>query len=328
MKLGICAALVVAMLILFPGTGFPDTVIMSNGDQLTGEVVTMAEGRLALDTEYAGVVHIDWGRAARLWLDEPLPAVLADGRGEWVDALPTPEIALADVVALAPAPPPAPAGVRWKGRVDFGWARTEGNRNTDLGTLTAFAERERPERYRLSLLLDAARGSSEGEETANRARAEGKFDRRTGERAYRYLLAGAGYDRVRDIELRVEVGAGVGRTLVEKPGHLLSAEIGASFVRDAFESGESESDLKLRLGETWQRKVWTGTELRQTLSLLSAADELGDYTAEFVLALSHRLTDRVSLVSKLVNSYDSRPAPGTKRNDFTVATQLGVAFGD
>jgi hypothetical protein len=57
-------------------------------------------------------------------------------------------------------------------------------------------------------------------------------------------------------------------------------------------------------------------------------DEPEDLTAELVLALAYRLTDRLSLVSKVVDTYDSRPAAGTKRNDLTFSTQLGFNFGE
>jgi putative salt-induced outer membrane protein YdiY len=254
-----------------------------------------------------------------------MPAVLADESVVDVEELPTEQIGLSDVVALAPPAPPPP---RWKGRVDFGWALAEGNRSTELGTLTALAERERGDRSRLLLLVDAAQGSSEGEETANRARLEGKLDTDVGDSGYRYFLAGAGYDSVRDVELRMELGSGVGRTLVDRGGQRLVAEWGVSYVRDSFTDGQDEADAKLRLGERWQRELGSGTLLRQTVSLLTAVDELSDYTAEFMVGLTHRLSDRLSLTSKLVNSYDSRPVPGTERNDLTITTQLGVAFGE
>jgi len=302
-----------------------DVVVMRNGDWLSGKVVTMDAGELLLETEYAGAVVLDWDKVARVILDRPLPVALADGSKRKVLELPDLEVGLAEVAAIAP-PPPAP--IEWRGRVDFGWANASGNRSTELGTLTAFAERTDPDRYRLSVMLDAAKGSSDGEDTANRARAEGKYDRRAGDGDYRYYLAGLGYDRVRSMDSRLELGTGVGRMLIDRPGHLLTAELGASYVRDDFAAGETQSDAKLRVGEAWQRQLGEGTGLRQSLSLLAATDEWGDYTAEFVLALTHRLSERLALTSRIVNSYDSRPAPGTERSDFTFATQVGVTFGD
>jgi putative salt-induced outer membrane protein YdiY len=305
-----------------------DVVLMSNGDWLSGTVATMVDGELTLETEYAGPVAVQWDRVVRLVLDRPLPVVLDDGAELDLRELPTIDIAMSDVRSLAPPPAPPPPPARWHGRADFGWATASGNRNTELGTLTAFAQRARVGRYRLSFLFDAAQGESEGEETANRARLEAKYDRAAGDASYRYYLAGVGYDRIRDIDLRTELGAGVGRTLIDKPGHILTAEVGASFVADGFAGGSTESDAKLRVGEAWRRDLDARTSVRQSLALLAVADDPQDFTAELVVALSHSLWGDLSLTSKIVDTYDSRPAPSTERNDFTFTTQLGVAFGE
>lgn len=304
-----------------------DLVVLDNGDSLTGRVVTMVEGVLQLDTDYAGVLPIAWGRVAHLQLDQPLPVALADGTELEADLLPRPGVELADVAAIAPPPPPPRPPVRWRGRADLGYGVTGGNRRSELGTLTILAERRHPARHRLSLLLDAARGSSEGERTADRARAQAKLDRRLGGADYRYLLAGAGHDKIREFDLRVELGAGLGRTLLDTDAHQLGVELGASWVRDAFADGATRSDGKVRIGQIWQCALTGRTGLGQTLAFLSALDEFSHFSLEFVLALSHAVSDRLTLVTKLVDSYESRPAPGTKRNDFTLTTQLGVVFG-
>jgi putative salt-induced outer membrane protein YdiY len=301
---------------------------MSNGDWLSGAVVTMGDGILVLETEYAGEIELDWAQASRLILDEPMPAVLVDGVETEARELPSVAIGLADVEAIAPPQPSPPPPVRWRGRVAFGWASTSGNSSSRLSTLTALAERERPDRYRLSLLLDAAEGRSEGEATADRARLQGKYDRGTGGSNYRYYLAGIGYDKVRDIDLRTEVGAGIGRTLIDEPDQILTAEVGASFVRDDYSDGVSESDAKVRIGESWTRDLNAATAVRQTLALLAVADDPRDYTAELMVALTNQLWDNVAVTSKVVDTYESRPAPGTERNDLTFTLQVGYAFGD
>jgi putative salt-induced outer membrane protein YdiY len=325
-KNAICALALAGLLTACSPGGAADLVVMRNGDRLTGDVVSMGEGVLMLETEYAGALALDWSAVEALRLAEALPVLLADGSARELEELPTRGVSLGDVVAIA-LPPPSPPPVRWVGRVDFGYGLAAGNRDTELGTLTILAERKRSDRYRLSALFDAARGESEGETTADRARVEGKYDRSMGDSAYRYLLAGAGYDRVRSIDLRAEVGAGLGRTLLDTERSRLSVEVGASYVRDHFADGTTESDAKLRLGETWRRPLGGNAELVQSLAALGALDELGDYTAEFVLAITQRLSDEMALTSKFVGSYDSRPAAGTERADYTLTTQLGLAFG-
>ena len=49
-----------------------DTVWLSNGDRLSGEILLLDGGKLALKTEYAGRVLIDWKDIATLASDKPL----------------------------------------------------------------------------------------------------------------------------------------------------------------------------------------------------------------------------------------------------------------
>lgn len=319
------AALVLVAISVLVSVAGADTVTMSNGDRLSGVVVTMQQSTLALKPDYASEVQIDWSEVREVTFDEPLPVRLTDGEELELDRLPCREAEIADVVAVAPPPPPR---VRWTGRLDFGYAQTGGNKSADLGTLTAFSERKNADEYAFSLLLDAAQGNSEGEETANRARFQAKYDRSASAHSYRYYLAGAGYDKVRDLDLRAELGTGIGRAVIDRPDNLLTAEVGASLVRDEFADGMTESDAKLRLGETWRLGLGERSELLQSLAVLAAANELGDLTSEFMLALTHELTDRLALTTKFVNAYDSRPAEGTERADYTLTTQVGFAFGE
>lgn len=49
-----------------------DTVVLNNGDRLTGQVLLMDAGTLVLKTDYAGEVHIAWKQVARLETKDPL----------------------------------------------------------------------------------------------------------------------------------------------------------------------------------------------------------------------------------------------------------------
>jgi len=49
-----------------------DTVVLTNGDRLTGEVLLMDGGTLVLSTEYAGEIRIAWDKVAQLQTDDPM----------------------------------------------------------------------------------------------------------------------------------------------------------------------------------------------------------------------------------------------------------------
>ncbi len=57
---------------LLSGAVWADTVWLNNGDRLTGEILLLDGGKLALNTQYAGRVLIDWKDIHTLSADKPL----------------------------------------------------------------------------------------------------------------------------------------------------------------------------------------------------------------------------------------------------------------
>jgi Protein of unknown function, DUF481 len=67
--------------ILFVGAAFAaraDTVVMKNGDRLTGTVVKSDGKQLTLKTDYAGDINLQWAAVKELTTDKPLFAVMPD----------------------------------------------------------------------------------------------------------------------------------------------------------------------------------------------------------------------------------------------------------
>ena len=58
------AALAAGVLGLASAAAVADTVVLANGDRLTGQVLLLDSGTLVLKTEYAGELHIKWDQAA------------------------------------------------------------------------------------------------------------------------------------------------------------------------------------------------------------------------------------------------------------------------
>lgn len=49
-----------------------DTVWLQNGDRLTGQISVLDDGKLVLDTDYAGQITLDWGKVSHVQSDAPL----------------------------------------------------------------------------------------------------------------------------------------------------------------------------------------------------------------------------------------------------------------
>ena len=55
-----------------------DEIIMTNGDRLQGKVISMVQGKLTFNTEYAGKIIIDWKKVAQISTKEILEICLQD----------------------------------------------------------------------------------------------------------------------------------------------------------------------------------------------------------------------------------------------------------
>lgn len=49
-----------------------DTVWLNNGDRLTGTIRYLSDGKLAIETHYAGTVTLDWNAVSTLASDNPV----------------------------------------------------------------------------------------------------------------------------------------------------------------------------------------------------------------------------------------------------------------
>jgi hypothetical protein len=71
--------MIVLLLVFIPAGAFADTVVLSNGDILTGTVTQLSKGRLTINTEYGKGISIDWKRVAAMETEALLFIELKDG---------------------------------------------------------------------------------------------------------------------------------------------------------------------------------------------------------------------------------------------------------
>ncbi|MDF3130179.1 DUF481 domain-containing protein [Kiritimatiellaeota bacterium B1221] len=101
-----CAFACVALLL---GQSPADTVLLKNGDRISGTVSRMKDGSVQIKTSYAGSVNIAISQVQRIVLDSPAPLLNQEGKlttqkifGAKTDVDPTPPYPIADVKILFP----------------------------------------------------------------------------------------------------------------------------------------------------------------------------------------------------------------------------------
>lgn len=225
--------------------------------------------------------------------------------------------------AAAAKPPPAPK--HWSGEVFAG---------TDL----AFSAKDR-ELYSGRLKLNYTKmplrnnldyqftyGRTDGELSANRMDGLMKTDYDLTPRGYLYSLGGAGYDAIRKIDWRYELGPGSGYHMIKRTNLVLRIEGGFHYQVQNFEGDRQDEVFYNRLAQEFR---WNPGSLFSFDERAEYLPELGDfqvYRLRVEANARYWLSSNLSLNFTIINLYDTVTAPGVGQNDLQLRSSIGLKF--
>lgn len=314
---------------------------LRNGDIISGRLLSEDSTNLVLRTLWAASLAVPKAEVTkRDELPAPVtPAVAAPATPPAVAPKPpTPTPASpAPVVAAKPpvaTPPPKPAAPPAPPKPKAQW-----NAEVEVGADLAFSTRDRTlfngrfrvghtyGRLRNSAEYRAAYGESQGVLSENRMDGSLKTDFDLNKKkVFIYNLAGLSYDEVRNIELRYEIGPGVGYHLIQKPKFTLDLEAGGNFEHREFANRSIDEHISLRFAERTTWNISSKISMDQRLEFFPNVDEVGEYRIRFESNLRYSFWKNVYLTLGIVDQWESDPAPGIDSNDLQIRTSLGARF--
>lgn len=257
---------------------------------------------------------------ARLLAEHPAP--------ETPPGAPAPKPANAPgVAALKPPPAPAKSAApsHWSGEVFFG---------TDL----AYSAKDR-ELYSGRFKLNYARmplrnnldylftyGRTDGELSANRMDGLMKTDYDLTPRAYLYSLGGAGYDEVRKIDWRYELGPGSGYQFIKRTNLVVRMEGGFHYQVQNFEGDRQDEVVYNRFGQELKWNCGTLFTVEEKAEYLSELGDFEVYRLRVEASARYWLRSNLSLNFTVINLYDTVTAPGVGQNDLQLRSSIGLKF--
>ena len=185
-----------------------DQVYLKNGDRLTGKVISLGKGRLLLHTAYAGELSIRWETIASLKTDGPVVLTLHNDErlyGWFASEGKEDNVFLSDLGKHAIVPPRI-LSIRllseeerqragsfdkpalWKHRLESGLQVRSGNVDATDATVGYQTQRQ-SDIAQFEAEISGSYGKTEGERTAQQARAGGRFDLLHTMRFYSFYLA-------------------------------------------------------------------------------------------------------------------------------------------
>lgn len=322
-----------------------DEVHLKNGDRVTGTIVGLAKGRLRVTTDYAGELVIQWDAVAALKTDQPV-VLLLHSEERWIGWLEPDEgkdnfvlsdvgkrpLQLAALVGLRPLTDGERQRVAaltkpalWEHRLEAGAQVRSGNtESTDV--ILGYQAKRQSGTSELTTDVGVAYGETEGKRTAQRARAGGRLDLLHTERFYSFYLVTLEHDALKDLDLRAQQQTGVGYKFILTPWTRVQGEVGFGVREELFENGESEIEPVGRIGGKWIQKLGAASELTVSAAFLPDLIDRGEYRIEGDASVSTPITNRFLLRFSLLDSFDSDPQPGVKKNDLTLLSSVVWTF--
>lgn len=331
-----------------------DSVVVSNGNLIIGEIKELQRGQLQLSTDAMGTVHVEWPKVISIGTTKIFEVFLEDGTiyfgstrlssrdsvivlvGDDAVAVPT-----QSVVSLQRIKPNF-----WDaldGNVNFGFDFTQQNAKLDLnlsGEVRYTARQKRGSGGSIPILssngitvtrLTYNASFSRQDSVANIERAQLGISRaRQFESLWFWIVAlAAERNSQLSLDYRWTVSAGAGRLLVQSNKFDFSVWAGPAFAREQFTGESPDNSIPFVLAANAYYFTWgtLDTTLSSQLQVSPILDQWGRWRVNYTLNASRDLFQNFNLNLGITESYDSDPTSAdAQKNDFSITTTLGWTF--
>lgn len=327
-------------------SAFSQTVSLElkNGDRVTGRLLSETNNLVSLSNAFAREIIIPLSEISRRTViaaatnDTVAPATNVAVVAATTNAPPkTNGVALAKAVAATNQFFSSPLLKNWHGDVQVGVDLTFSERNRQVYNAKAkliYAKN----RFKSVFDYDATYGRTEVEETiggVKRTTWKKDSDRMNGavktdfdftKKWYVYNMAGMGYDEIRKIDLRYEIGPGIGYHLIQWTNFFLNTEAGATYQREERSDHTTQSRFFGRLAENAAWKITPRLSWDEKFEYMPSLEDASEFRIRFETNLRYAMLQNVFLSFSVIDVYDSQPASGVTQNDLQVRSSIGIKF--
>lgn len=314
-----------------------DIVVMTNGDRITGSVKSLSRGLLRYSTNAMGTVQIQWDSIASVTSVNDFEIELDSGQrifgslrpgdaGELLVFLGTDtvRVSMTEVVDIAEVK--KTFWDRWNGSLDLGFNFAQANNSTYWSTSAQASYRTRNDLIKLS--LSNFLQSQDSAATTTRAELQGSYQRFLGQS---WFVTGVGqYEQNSELDLdfRLTIGGGGGRTIIHTRRALMGAWIGVSGGDEQYSGTASSVNFQGILA--WNYALYTFGSLQtnwtSSVSVLPNLTTLGRVRVQINTNFKRELFNNFYLGLAGFETFDSEPPSGAAKNDYGITTSLGWSF--
>jgi hypothetical protein len=321
-----------------------DVVVLDNGDQLTGEIKELKQGRLKLKTDAMGTVYVEWDHIVSISSKQYLELELDTGQKFYGTPGPTAqagklqltmyvqgveggsELEMPDVVSITPIK--QGFWQRLDGSFDLGLTATQSNdlRQFSIGLNTSY----RTEKYLRTFKIDSLFSRQTGAEDVNRHSGSFAWTRFRKKKKFITAFGQAQQNDELNLDLRLMVGLTGGRLLIHTNRALLGLSGGLAYSEEDYDDGTGfDNNLEAIAALRYQYFTFDTpkTNLSVDLAVFPSLTVSGRYRIEFDASLRHELVKDFFWDLSLLDSFDSDPPTvNAVTNDWSVVTSLGYSW--
>jgi putative salt-induced outer membrane protein len=331
-----------------------DTVVLKNGDHLTGTVEVSDGKDVTLKTDFAGEIKIQWSAVLELKTDKPIYVVTpdkktvsgtvsTDGSNLVVHTANngTVQVPLTQVTVVRSSDVEAayekslhPSLIEaWKGGVNLGFAVARGNSETTNLT-TGFAADRKTSNDEITLYEASLYTSNDqpgGSVIAKSILGGAKYDRNFTKRMFVFVSADYAHDALQDLNLRQIYSGGLGVHIINTPNTTFDFLAGANYTRENYGNGVGiavdRSLGGITLGENFMHKFGKSTTFTEVFYFYPDLSDTSQYRFSLDAAAVTKINKWLGWQSSLTDRYVTNPPiAGTKSNDVIFSTGINVSF--
>ena len=347
----------VGVLSFAASTARADTLVLKNGDHLTGTVVSSDGKELTFKTDFAGEIKVKWPSIAEVKSEKALYVVTPDNKtvsgsvttenGNLVvhtrdsGALPVPYANVTTIrseeaqVAYEKSLHP---GIleSWKGGASIGFALARGNSETTNLT-TGFTADRKTSHDELTLYFTSLYSSNDlpgGGTTANSIVAGARYDHNLTKRIFLFGSGDYTHNELQGLNLRSIYSGGLGYHLISTDKTTVDLLGGVNYTRETYSGATNNGGIGtdrnlagVTTGETFMHKFGSTTVVTEQFYFYPDLTNTGEYRFALDAASVTKINKWLGLQLSISDRYVSNPPiVGTKQNDVIFSTGINFAF--
>jgi putative salt-induced outer membrane protein YdiY len=356
MRLFVFVAVTAVLTLATAFTTLADTVVLKNGDHVTGTFVSADGKTVAIKTPYEGQISLKWSDVTQITTSGPIYVTTNSKRtlsgtiSKMNDAVVVQTstgavtVPLAQVTAMRSqqeqnayeASLHPPLSRNWALGANVGFTLARGNSQaTDLTTSFMANRKTLNDLIGLTESSVYTTATAANTVTADAILGGALYHRNLNSNLFAFVSADFVHDQLQGLDLRQIYSAGLGWNMINKPNTTFDVEAGLNYTRESY-SGTATLSPGLSINRNLIA-VTTGEDFTHRFNKVTTMDEHfffypdlsnpGQYRFTLLADANTKISSWLSWQVSLSDLYVSNPPiAGTKSNDLILATGLGVTF--